>query len=96
MTVAAYSKIDNQIKTIDAVPLPLVIAKDEHDPNNYIVKSQWYGLDMMVMVQKFSDYESHYEIKVPEHADIVLCERNMRTFDNEFLGFSTFSFRHTS
>ncbi|KAF0541362.1 hypothetical protein F8M41_005524 [Gigaspora margarita] len=116
MTVA-YSKIVNQIQTIDAVPLPLVIAKDKHDPNNYIVKSQWYGFghdgdekikhmitckDKSVKVKKhthqnkFSDYEAHYEIKVPENADIVLCERNMRTSDNEFLGFSTFSFKHTS
>uniref|UniRef100_A0A1D1YGK7 Na(+)/H(+) antiporter nhaB n=1 Tax=Anthurium amnicola TaxID=1678845 RepID=A0A1D1YGK7_9ARAE len=117
MTAVAYSKTVNQIKTIDSVPLPLVIAKDEHDPNNYIVKSQWYGFghssdekithiltckDKNVkvkptrQVKTFSDYEAHYEIKVPENADIVLCQRNMKTVDNEFLGFSTFSFRHTS
>ncbi|CAG8622192.1 5592_t:CDS:2 [Dentiscutata erythropus] len=117
MTVVVYSKIVNQINTIDAVPLPLVIAKDKHDPTNYIVKSQWFGLghnsddkithiltckDKSVkvkhthQVKNFSDYEAHYEIKVPKHMDTVLCERVMKGFDNEFLGYSSFSFKHTS
>ncbi|RIB30709.1 hypothetical protein C2G38_2052842 [Gigaspora rosea] len=117
MTVEVYSKIIKQIKTMDLVSLPIVITKDKHDPNNYIVKSQWFGFghsdDEKVthiltcqensvkikhthQVKNFSDYEAYYEIKVPKDTDIVNCERSMEMFDGEFLGYSTFSFRHKS